>query len=131
MDPELEVPTLVPSMILETGVTSLSVVASDDSSILTVLLELGCEVLPGAELIPTRSVVSSPTGVLRENEVSVVEGRVPKTVEECGEGESMTDERTKEEGLWVLTTDEDKGSVCDIPSDTLLKIVDISEGVIP
>lgn len=124
-------PTIVPSMILETVVTSLSVVASKDTSMLTVLLELGYEVLPGAELIPTKSVVSSPTGVLRGNEVSVVEGRIPKTVEECGEGESMTDERTKEEALWVLTTDEDEGSVCDIPSDTLLRIVDISEAVIP
>lgn len=73
LDPELVVPILVPCVILETGVTLLSVVASEVSSISVVLLKLECEVLPGPKLVSTRLVVSTRTWVLSDIELALVE----------------------------------------------------------
>lgn len=62
-------------MTLKAGVTSLSVVDSEDPGIsMMVILELGCEVTACPMLVPTRLVVSTRTELLSVTELAIVEG---------------------------------------------------------
>lgn len=46
-------------------------------------------------------------------------------MEDCGEGDVLAAEGTREDGAWVAATE---GSVHDTPSDPMLWTVDIPEG---
>lgn len=72
--------SLVPSVILEAGVTWISVVASEDSGVSVVLLQVGCEVVEGLKLVSTTLVASFFSGVLSDTELAAEEGLVPETV---------------------------------------------------
>lgn len=114
---------LAPSGVLGAGSSSLPAVASADSSRSVVLLQLGCEVVLAPKLGPATRVVSTHTGVLGNSELAAEEGRVPESVEDCGEGEVTEDE----EIVNVSSTEDD--SVTDRPADAILKEVDVLECV--
>lgn len=113
-------PPFIPSVILEAGVASLPVVASEDSSMSVVPLQPGCEVVPGPKLTPATSVVSNRTAMLGVTEIATEEERVSGAVEDRREGEVMADE-----GATVTNTVE--GSVHGSPSESMLRRVDVSE----